>query len=362
MDTRTRRIRTPNLRTRLTTLVPEDASTPPAPIPPAVERLRTRHQPLARSPLFRSIDPGQTPMRPTTVGLAPRLNSPGTPSMLFSHPPRSTRTYRQREMTYSYDESENPNAEEVQVWEDDTTEQSMDDEDFYDENEYYGEEYEEYEGEDEGSEEGDSATNSVSERLEVATAAHAEQAAAIHHDLMMERAGLRYRQHDSIHDSFTTDATDDMDEALPSSPPMYVGQAGGVDGHVSRSSRTLVQSLQSAAASGATSRAPSVRTVSGLPSSPSLMLPPPFSASPRKVSDNNALPASPAMPETSMMQSSDDDRGRGRTRFPRLGAGGRPSSMDAQVGDSPASPISPYDYNNISQEDGSRSVSSSSLI
>lgn len=301
-------------------------------------------------------------MRSTTVGLAPRLSSPGTPSTLFSQPPRSTRTYRQRELTYSYDESENPNAEEVQIWEDDTAEQPMDDDDYYDEDEYYGEEYEEYEGEDEGIEKAELATDSVDEGLEAATAAHAEQAAAIHLDLMMERASLRYREHDSIHDSSTTDATDDMDEALASSPPMYVGQAGGIDRDISRSSRTLVQNLQSTAASGAASRATSVRTVSGLPSSPSLMLPPPFSASPRKVSDNNALPASPAIPEASMMQSSDDDRGRGRTRFPRLGAGGRPSSMDAQVGDSPASPASPYDYNNISQEDGSPSVSSSSLI
>lgn len=329
---------------RLTIQVPEDASTPPAPALAAapevaqnsqVERLRARHQPVARSPLFHSIDPSQTPMRPTTVGLAPRLTSPGTPSTLFSQPPiRSRRAYRHREMTYSYEESENPNGVDTEVWEDDTAgPPPIDDDDYYTDEaqEYYEEETEEEEGIDSGGNE--QRHDEEAEARELINMFHREDS-------------LRYRE-PSHHDSSTTE---DVDEPIPSSPPMYTnspGRVDGVDGHMSRSSRALVQNLKSAGASIA-----SQRTASVLTSSPSLLqLPPPFSASPRRVSDNNALPASPMGP------SSDDNthRGRGRTRFPRLGDGGRHSSLEANAGDSPASPASPFD---ISQQDGSPDVSS----
>lgn len=321
---------------KLTIQVPEDASTPSAPISEAaqnnqVQRLRARH-PLPRSPLFRSIDPAQTPMRQTTIGLAPRLNSPGTPSTLFSQPPRSSRTYRQREMTYSYEESENPNAGETEVYEDETADpRPYDDESYYDEHEddvnYYQEEDEEEE-----------EIRNEGELRDEEQADAGQQLDSMFHGVN----SLRYRERSSHHDSSTTD---DMDEALPSSPPMYIGGAGGVDGNMSRSSRILVQNLQSAAMERASGR-------TGLLSSPSLQLPPPFSASPRRVSDNNALPVMPPM-----VPSSDDDRGRSRTRFLRLGDGGRPSSLEAHAGDSSASPASaqsPYDN---SQQDGSPGVS-----
>ena len=179
--------RSQSLQQRLTSrnLVPEDASTPPAMptdlpslpnsttfgqlgreqhqtprvlIPPAVARNmqmgrldnvdgRQRSRELPRSPLVNSNRPDGTPMRTTsTVGLAPRLASPGTPSTLFGQPPRSarttrttrtTRTYRQREMTYSYEESENPNAsdipeQEVDIHEDETAHPEYDDDRYYD--------------------------------------------------------------------------------------------------------------------------------------------------------------------------------------------------------------------------------------
>ena len=124
-------------------------------IPPAVARNmqmgrldnvggRQRSRELPRSPLVNSNRPDGTPMRTTsTVGLAPRLASPGTPSTLFGQPPRSarttrtTRTYRQREMTYSYEESENPNAsdipeQEVDIHEDETAHPEYDDDRYYD--------------------------------------------------------------------------------------------------------------------------------------------------------------------------------------------------------------------------------------
>lgn len=105
---------------------------------------RQRSRELPRSPLVNSVRPDGTPMRTTsTVGLAPRLASPGTPSTLFGQPPRSarttrtTRTYRQREMTYSYEESENPNAsdipeQEVDIHEDETAHPEYDDDRYYD--------------------------------------------------------------------------------------------------------------------------------------------------------------------------------------------------------------------------------------
>lgn len=105
---------------------------------------RQRSRELSRSPLGNSVRPEGTPMRTTsTVGLAPRLVSPGTPSTLFGQPPRSarttrtTRTYRQRELTYSYEESENPNAsdlpeQEVDIHEDETAHPEYDDDRYYD--------------------------------------------------------------------------------------------------------------------------------------------------------------------------------------------------------------------------------------
>lgn len=105
---------------------------------------RQRSRELPRSPLVNSVRPDGTPMRTTsTVGLAPRLASPGTPSTLFGQPPRSarttrtTRTYRQREMTYSYEESENPNASDiseqvVDIHEDETAHPEYDDDRYYD--------------------------------------------------------------------------------------------------------------------------------------------------------------------------------------------------------------------------------------
>lgn len=133
----------------------EQHQTPRVLIPPVVARNmqmtrldsidgRQHSRELPRSPLVNSVRPDGTPMRATsTVGLAPRLASPGTPSTLFGQPPRSarttrtTRTYRQREMTYSYEESENPNAsdipeQEVDIHEDETAHPEYDDDRYYD--------------------------------------------------------------------------------------------------------------------------------------------------------------------------------------------------------------------------------------
>ena len=121
-------------------------------IPPAVARNmqmgrldnldgHQRARELPRSPLVNSVRPSGTPMRTTsTIGLAPRLVSPGTQSTLFGQPPRSVRTartYRAREMTYSYEESENPNSsdvpeQEMDIHEDETAHPEYDDDRYYD--------------------------------------------------------------------------------------------------------------------------------------------------------------------------------------------------------------------------------------
>lgn len=105
-----------------------------------------RSRELPRSPLVNSVRPDDTPMRTTsTVRLAPRLISPGTPSTLFGQPPRSARTartYRAREMTYSYEESENPNSsdvpeKEMDIHEDETAHREYDDDRYYDRSRQY---------------------------------------------------------------------------------------------------------------------------------------------------------------------------------------------------------------------------------
>lgn len=84
-------------------------STPQETRLPNLQRLRARN-PLPRSPLFRSYNPQHSPGRIISVGLTPRLASPGTPGVLFSHPARRPRNYRPRISSYSFEEFERASA------------------------------------------------------------------------------------------------------------------------------------------------------------------------------------------------------------------------------------------------------------